>query len=77
MVKISIRKINLYFHLDTSLFFVVGVGCKCLLCYETPDTIYFRRGSNINTYLVSRYLRTLLSSEVSTDVDGSKKKYFI
>ena len=41
MVKICIRKINLYFHLDTSLFFVVGVGCKCLLCYETPDTTTF------------------------------------
>ena len=47
MVKICIRKINLYFHLDTSLFLVVGVGCKYLLCYETPDTIYFCRGSDM------------------------------
>ena len=76
MVKICIRKINLYFHLDTSLFLVVGVGCKYLLCYETPDTIYFRRGSDMTLIHIYRYLRTL-SSEVSTDVDGSTKEYFI
>ena len=57
---------------------MVGVGCKYLLYYETPYTIYFRRGSDIrhdiNTYL--GIIQTLFS-EVSTDVDGSKKEYFI